>query len=317
MGWVSNANSQLLMDFETAFKTPPFSPAAIKLPFNSCDLKVDQKPQASTILGSGRHAAKPFYGSKSVTGNLTGPIDLIAIGYVLKMVFGAPITTGSDSPYTHTFKIGSGTPSFLLEKGWPAENKYYLYRGCKAGGFSISFGGHGELRYTVPIIGAKEEYSASSYQESPTIDVSRPASIFHNCDAAASEGGSAIDTLEEVSFNFQNNTVIGFGLAGHGEGTVSGEGTPTIEGKIKGMFDVDTIISKGRDHIKSSLSVTCIASDYSIAFLSAELEYSHESPAIQGPGGAYLDLSFIGYYQDSEVASDFHVVLVNSHPSYE
>ena len=317
MGWASNAGSQLLLDFETSFKTPPLSAAAIKLPFNSCDLKVDQKPQASTILGSGRHASRPFYASKSVTGNLTGPIDLIAIGYILKMVFGPPSSTGSASPYTHTFKIGSGTPSFLLEKGWPDENKYYLYSGCKAGGFSISFGGRGELSYTVPIIGAKEEYSGNSYQGTPTIDVSRPSAIFHNCDAAAREGGSMIDTLEEVSFNFQNNTVMGFGLAGHGEGTVSGEGTPGIEGKIKGMFDVDTIISKGRDHIKSSLSVTCTAGAYSIAFQAAEVEYSHESPAISGPGGAYLDLSFIGYYHDAELASDFNIVLVNSHQSYE
>jgi len=317
MGWVSNANSQLLLDFETVFKTPPLTPAAIKLPFSTCDLKVDQKPQSSTVLGSGRHAARPFYGSRSVTGNLTGPVDLVAIGYILKMVFGAPATTGSDNTYTHTFKIGSGTPSFLLEKGWPADNKYYLYSGCKATGFSISFGGHGELRYTVPIIGAKEEYGSSSYQEPAAIDVSRPSMIFHTSDAAASEGGSAIDTLEEISFNFQNNTIMGFGLAGHGEGTIAGEGTPTIEGRIKGMFDADTIISKGRDHITSSLSVTCTANAHSIAFLSAELEYSHESPAIQGPGGAYLDLSFVGYYHASEIASDFHVVLVNSHPSYE
>ena len=317
MGWASNANSQLLLDFETAFKTPPLTAAAIKLPFSSCDLKVDQKPQGSAILGAGRHAARPFYGNKSVAGNLTGPIDLIAIGYILKMVFGAPTTTGTDSPYTHTFKIGVDTPSFLLEKGWPDENKYYLYSGCKAGGISIGFGGNGQLRYTVPIIGAKEEYSSSSYQETPTTDVSKPNTVFHNCDAAAREGGSMIDTLEEVSFNFQNNTVMGFGLAGTGEGTVAGEGTPGIDGKIKGMFDVDTIISKGRDHIKSSLSVTCTAGTYSIGFLTAELEYSHESPAINGPGGAYLDLSFIGYYHNAEAASDFHVVLVNSQASYE
>lgn len=318
MGWVSNANAQLLLDFETAFKTSPLAPAAIKLPFNTCDLKVDQKPQSSIILGSGRHAGKPFYGNKPVTGNLTGPIDLIAIGYILKMVFGAPTTTGVESPYTHTFKVGAITPSFLLEKGWPADSKYYLYNGCKAAGLNIGFGGNGELRYTVPIIGAKETYSGdASYQETPTTDVSSPATIFHNCDAAAREGGSLIDTLEEISFNFQNNTVMGFGLDGTGEGTHSAEGNPLIDGRIKGMFDVDTIISKGRDHTKSSLSVECASGAYSLSFLCSELEYSQESPSITGPGGSYLDLSFIGYYYNSDAASDFHVVLVNSQPSYE
>jgi len=316
MGWASNANGQLLLDFETSFKTAPLSPAAIKLPFNSCDLKVNQKPQQSNILGAGRHAAKPSYGSKSITGNLTGPLDLIAIGYILKMVFGSPDTTGTESPYTHTFKIGAGTPSFLLEKGWPDENKYYLYNGCKAGGFSVGFGGNGQLQYTVPIIAAVEAYSGTSYQATPATDVSKPETVFNNADAAAREGGSQIDTLEQVSFNFQNNSVMGFGLNGTGEGSMASEGAPTIEGALKGMFDVDTIISKGRDHIKSSLSVTCTASAYSIAFQAAEVEYSHESPPISGPGGAYLDLSFIGYYHDAELASDFIVVLVNSQASY-
>ncbi|MEW5802688.1 MAG: phage tail tube protein [bacterium] len=317
MGWVSNAKSQLLLDFETAFKTLPLSPVAVRLPFSTCDLKVDQKPQVSTILGSGRHAGRPFYANKSVTGNLTGPIDLTAIGYILKMVFGPPTTTGSSDPYTHTFTIGSDTPSFLIEKGWPDENKYYLYSGCKATGFSVSFGGRGELRYTVPIIGAREVYSSSSYQETPATDISRPVTVFHNCDAAVSEGGTPIETLEEISFNFQNNTVMGFGLAGSGEGTIAGEGTPSLEGKIKGMFDADTIISKGRNHTKSSLSVICTAGAHSIEFLADEIEYSQESPAINGPGGAYLDLGFIGYYHDAQEASDFRVVLVNSQPSYE
>lgn len=316
MGWASNTNSQLLLDFETAFKTPPAEAAAIKLPFNSCDLKVDQRPQASTILGAGRHSARPFYGNKSIGGNLSGPLDLTAIGYILRLVFGPPATTGDIDLYTHTFTIDSATPSFLLEKGWVDESRYYLYTGCKAGGFSISFGGNGELRYTVPIIGAKEEYNTTSYQASPSMDLSQPAILLHQCDAAASEGGAPIDTLEEISFNFHNNPVMGFGLAGSGEGTVACEGSPALDGKIKGMFNADTIIAKGRNHIKSSLSVTCTAGNHSITFAGDEIEYSHESPVINGPGGAYLDLSFVGYYQNAASASDFRVVLVNSQESY-
>ncbi|MCL6583042.1 MAG: hypothetical protein K6U11_05315 [bacterium] len=317
MGWATNASSQVLLDFEPAFKTLPASAAAIRLPFNSCDLRVEQKPQASSLLGAGRHAAKPLYPNKAVSGNLVGPLDLIAIGYILKAVFGAPTTTGSSDPYTHTFKIGSATPSFLLEKGWPDENRFYLYRGCKAAGFSISFGGGGQLRYRLSIIAAKEEYRESSYQEPPASDLSRPAIIFNNCDAAATEGGSAIDTLEEISFNFQNNTVIGFGLVGSGEGTIASEGAPALEGRIRGLFDADTLIAKGRSHTKSSLSVTCTHGAHSISFLADEIEYSHESPAIEGPGGAYLDLSFIGYYQSAVAASDFRVVLVNGQASYD
>ncbi|MEW5803724.1 MAG: phage tail tube protein [bacterium] len=315
MAWISNANSQLLLDFETAFKTNPVSAAAIKLPFNTCDLKVDQRPQQSATLGAGRHAGQPFYGNKPVTGNLSGPVDLIAIGYVLKMVFGTPTTTGT-GPYEHAFKIGASAPSFLLEKGWPNDSKFYLYNGCKATGLQIGFGGNGQLVYTVPIIGAKEAYSSSSYQETPTSDVSKPATIFHNCDAVASEGGTPTDTIEQLQINFANNSVMGFGLAGNGEGTIASEGQPSLTGTIKGMFDVDTIISKGRNHATSSLDVLLESGTSSIEFICDEVQYSHESPPVDGPGGAYLNLSFVGFYYNASAASEFRVVLTNSQASY-
>lgn len=316
MGWISNISSRLLLDFEVTFKTSPASPTAISLPFNTCDLKETQQPQQSKIIGAGRHSAKPYYGNKSVAGNLTGPIDLIAIGYVLKMVFGAPTTTGSEPTYTHTFKVGASTPSFLLEKGWPSDSKYYLYNGCKAGGFSINFGGNGELIYTVPIIGAKETYWATPYQVTPTTDVSKPATLLHNCDAVVSEGGTQSTTLEECSFDFKNNPEMGYGLSGGGEATAAGEGVPDVSCKVKGMFDGDTLIAKGRTHVKSSLGVVLTSGTYSLGAYCDELEYSHESPAIDGPGGAHLNLSAIGYYQNDVDASDIRFVLINSQATY-
>ncbi len=320
MGWEDNANSQLILDFETVYGANPSPKASVKLPFLSCDLKVDQKPQVSNILGSGRKASTPTHGKKTVIGELTGEIDLVAIGYPLKMVFGAPTTTNVGLVYTHTFKIGSITPSFLLEKGWPSlaaeDPKYYRYNGCKAGGFEIKFGKGGQLVYRIPIIGAKETFSTSPYAATPTKNVTGPSTIFGNADVVLREGGSLIDTLEEFNFMFKNNPNIGYGLNGTGCGTMTSEGGPTIEGNIKGLFDVDTIMSKGRDHSKSSLSAVCGTSPEQIGFYIAELEYSQESPVITGPEGAYLNLSYIGYYQEAVVVSDTYVVLINAWPSY-
>jgi hypothetical protein len=320
MGWEDNANSQLILDFETVYGANPSPKASIKLPFLSCDLKVDQKPQISNILGSGRKASTPTHGKKTVTGELTGEIDLVAIGYPLKMVFGAPTTTHEGAVYTHTFKIGAVTPSFLLEKGWPSlaggSPKYYLYNGCKAGGFEIKFGGNGQLTYRIPIIGAKETFGTSPYVVTPTKNVTGPSTIFGNADVVLRQGGSLITTIEEFNYIFKNNANIGHGLNGTGQGTMAAEGGPTIEGNIKGLFDHDTIISEGRDHIKTSLSAVCGASPEQIGFYIAEQEYSQESPAITGPEGAYIALTYMGYYHDAEVVSDTYVVLINAWPSY-
>lgn len=318
MGWASNANSRVLIQTETTFKTAPTGTAigAISLPFHSCDLKVDQRPQQSNILGAGRNPGTPYFGNKVITGNLVGPIDLIAIGYILKMVFGAPVTTGTASPYTHTFKIGTSTPSFLLEKGWTDEGKYYLYLGCKAMGLQFSFGGGRLLQYTMPIIAASEDYSGTSYQASPTTDATKPATVFSDQDATITEGGSSIDTLDEIQFNLNNGAVMGFGLGGAGEGTLAAEGSPTVEGHINGLFNGDTIIAKGRAKTESSLSVVLTSSTNSLTIAANELLYSHESPPINGPGGTMLDLSFVAFYQGDADASALRAVLVNTQASY-
>ncbi len=316
MGWISNANSQVLLDFETAFGTPPITPAAIKLPFLTCDLKVDQKPNQSKILGAGRRAGKPYYGLKTITGNLTGPIDLIAIGYILKMVFGAPESSEGGSPYTHVFSISDSTPSFLLEKGWPTDNKYYLYSGCKATGLSINFGGNGQLIFTVPIIGASEEYSSSSYDDEP-LDATGPSTVFGNADASVSEGEAPSSSIEELNLSFKNNSAMGYGLAGTGGGTMAREGNPTVEGSFKGLFDGDTLLAYGRAHTGRVLSVACVASAYSLTVAMSKVRYSQESPAITGPEGAYLNLSFVGSNEAaSEQGSEFLVTLINSQDSY-
>lgn len=320
MVWASNGNFQLVMDFEDTYGTSraASSRAGFKLPFTSFDLSENQPPQQSNILGAGRHSGRPFYGNKVCQGTLVGPVDNgQAIGYILKAIFGAPTTTGSGDPYTHTFKIGTSTPSFLLEKGYTdlTTPEYLLYNGCKATGISFSFTPNGQLQYNLSIVAAGETPGTSAYQASPT-DLSKPSAIYYPSDASVSEGGSPVTNIEEISFDFKNNCMLGYGLSGTGKATAASDGGPTIEGRIKAMFDAMTILTKGENHTESSLSVACTQTTHSITLSVDELEYDHRTPAINTPGGSYLDLSFIGYYVNAAAASDFKVVLLNATASY-
>ena len=219
----TGAKSQVVIDWETVYKADPSPIAGIKLPFTSCDMKCDAKPQKTTLLGSTRQPTLPFYGNKNVAGSLKGFCDSISIGHILKMCLGVPVTTGT-GPYTHTFKIGSTTPSFVLEKGITAISTYYKYNGCKANGFSLTLTENGKFEYTISIVAAKETYSATPYQATPTTDLTHPSIIYDAQDIAVTEGGVSCTTLEEVSFNFSDNPVIGFGLGSGGEASVAGEG---------------------------------------------------------------------------------------------
>lgn len=318
MAWSSNSLAEIIIDFETIYATSPTgtSISGIQLPFSTCDVGEEQPPRQSNLLGSGRHSAQPFYGNKIVAGTLTGPLDLIAIGYILKMIFGTPTTTGSSSPYTHTFKISTSTPSFLLEKGYTDNSLYYLYNGCKANGLTIKVGKDNQLIYSVPIIGALETSGTSPYDATPT-DISKPTVELNVGDISAiTEGGSGDTTIEEIEFNFMNNSLIGYPLASAGVGGNACEGQPAINGRIKGLFSSDAILLKGRNHTESSLTITLTRSDHSLQFLCNELQYGHKSPGIDGPGGTMYDIPFSGYYINDAAESDFYAVLINSQASY-
>jgi hypothetical protein len=317
MSWATGARSQVRIDWESVYGTAPTGSAiaSILLPFTSVDLKDTSKPQKTNILGGGRNVAPPFYPNTAFSGALAGFCDSIAIGYILKAVFGAPTTTGSVN-FTHTFKIGATTPSFILEKGHPEIPYYYVYKGCKAMGFSVSLAQNGQFTYNVPLICASQTPSATSYDATANYDVSKPTVIFDAQDLAVTEGGGAITTLESLSFNYTNNSVVGFGLGGGGSATVAGEGNPTIDGAIKGMFDGNTLIAKGYGKTESSLVATMTRGAVSLTLAVDELFYSRETPPISGPGGIYLDLAYEGCYINAAAASAFRAVLVNTQASY-
>ncbi len=284
------------------------------MPFLTCTLTPDQPPRQSNILGAGRQSAQPFFGLKPCLGELTGPLDLVAIGYILRCVFGDPTTTGSN-PYTHVFTHGASTPSFLVDKGFMTLGQYYLFNGCKAKGMLIKLMEDKQLAYSLLIMGAKETPGEAAYQETPTTDVSSPETIFGISDVSVMlEGGLTNTEIDELEIRFMNNSQIGFGLAESGEGSGACEGSIGIEGRIRGLFVSDDLLLKGREHTDNSLSITFAVGSYSLKIEISELQYNHNSSIVDGPGGAYVDLLFVGYCQNND--DTYKITLVNGHESY-
>ncbi|MHB8071557.1 MAG: phage tail tube protein [Candidatus Cryosericum sp.] len=95
MARAKGALSKVVIDFESAIKTPPETPAGVVVPFNypfSLGGEIPLKKADNTNLGR-RDAAMPFYGNKDVKGSITVPLDTNAIGYWLRGLLGAPVTT--------------------------------------------------------------------------------------------------------------------------------------------------------------------------------------------------------------------------------
>lgn len=314
MARAKGAKSQLLLCYETAYNTTPETPTAIKLPIINSSLKSTQNLIESAVIIGRRDPVMPARGNVDVAGSIEIPVDEVGIGYWLKLLFGAPTTTGASNPYTHVFKIGDTQPSAVLEQGFTDIDVYELFNGVKVSKFSISFGGDGELTAKIDVIGGKETIGATSVDETPTtITITK----LGNFQASLKEGGSAIATVLSVDVN------IDFGLdgdtyaiGGGGFRTSIEEGLVQISGTLKAFFENTTLLNKAIAGTESSLEITLTNSTHSLTIKLPELIFERNSPSIDGPKGVNIDLPYKAYFDNDAGDSSAIVTLVNAQATY-
>lgn len=309
--------SHILMDWESSYGVSPSSATAVKIPFNTIDLSVDQPNQHAATIRGQRAPAPPFRGNKNVTGSITVPVDIKAIGLWLKALLGAPATTGSASPYTHSFYEKIALTSFLLDVAHYDLGLYYLYNGLMVSTFGMSVGGDGELVATIGLEGAQETKGTSSYQSTPDADyTAMSAGRFEVFECSVKEGGTAISYLTDISMDINNNLSSAFCLGGAGVKSSVVEGIISMTGGIKGLFQDDTLLLKGRDMTETSLTITFTQSTYSLEIEFDEVVLSYKRPPISGPEGLLLDLTWEAYYSNGASGHGITVSLVNPIAAY-
>jgi hypothetical protein len=95
MGRARGANAKLAGAFETTYGTPPAADSYIGLPFVSSNLGAEQPLLESDLLGQGRESFDPTYDVVTNDGDVVVPVDVRFFGFWLKLLLGAPVTTGA------------------------------------------------------------------------------------------------------------------------------------------------------------------------------------------------------------------------------
>lgn len=307
---------QLVIDFETAFREDPASPAGLQMPINSWDVSGSRALNNAGTLTGTRNPTEPFAGNKSVQGSAVVPIDLTAFPIWLKAMFGAPTTTGT-GPYTHAFEIPTIQPSLVAEKmfDFSDDTTYIKQNGIKISTLGLSFGGDGELVANLGIVGASEaDPSETAYDATPTVVT---LDRLNNFQAAILEGGSSIMTVTELAMNINFSLETDKYVIGGGGvlGSIN-EGILDIAGSLTGLYEDNTLQAKAAAMTESSLAVTLTKGSHSLKFEIQELLYEQKSPGITGPAGIMQQLGFKGYYKNGSAASAIVVTLVNAVASY-
>ena len=306
--------TQCLLEYETSYKVAPSSATAVKLGYNSTTLKSSRPLLKPGTISGNRNPTIPFRGNTDVSGDIVVPVDLIGIGFWLKLLLGTPSTTGSESPYTHVFSVGNTVPSAIIDRGFVDNTLYYKYDGIKANTFAITFGGENELTATLGLIGSSPTKGTSAYDASPT-DYTSIATRFENMELTIEEGGSSIASITEATLNINNNLDgSAYCIGAGGVRSQLAEGEIAVTGTVTGLFENDDLLLKGRNFTESKLVITATDGDYSLAFDIGELVYEQTEPDVQGPGteGIVQTLNYYGYYQNDADASAILITLINS-----
>jgi hypothetical protein len=90
MAQAKGSKAQLVVDFESAYKTAPGSSLAVKLPVNSCTVRSSRALNAAATITGRRDPVEPFDGNTDVSGEVVAPLDARALYYWLRGGFGAP-----------------------------------------------------------------------------------------------------------------------------------------------------------------------------------------------------------------------------------
>lgn len=203
----SAADAQLLGAFEIAYGTPPDGSGGgvyRKLSFKSHALSSEQPLGTDPLLGLGRDAQDPYYDAISVSGDIVVPVDLRGLGWWLKGLFGAPVTTGGAAPYTHVFTSGGLLPSLALQVGHMALDPqvHFAHAGVKLGSLAFQMARTGAVNATIATIAQGETSGAAALDAAPeTFELTR----FSAGRGAIKLDGTQVAAVTGGNITFSNN----------------------------------------------------------------------------------------------------------------
>lgn len=308
--------TQCLLDFETSFGVAPGTPAGHILPINSFGLNVSRAKNTAATLTGRRDPVEPFDGNTEVTGDIVVPVDCRAFPYWIKLLMGAPTTSGEAAPYTHVFKIGDTSLSGIVQcKYGTAPLTYARFDGAKVSSLSITTGGDEELTATITMAGRSATYSETDYNAAAAaVTLKR----LNNFQAYLKMGGADVATVTQVDLTIDNGLDTTIRTLGS-QGMVYDipEGIMSITGTATMLFTGLDVLDEAFANTEKSLELYWeIDESNKVTFLLPELQFQYQGPTVEGPTGIIVEQPFVAYYTDAAEDTCFQVTVVNDVQSY-
>lgn len=312
MARARGANAIMAAAFETTYGTPPVS-GYKKLPFVSAALGEEQNLIESDLLGLGREPLPPSKDVANNEGDVVVPVDLRNFGYWLKLLLGAPTTTGA-GPYTHTFVSGAlSLPSMAIEIGLPDVPSYGMNFGARANSMSIKMQRSGLLNATMGLIAQGETRAASSGAGTPT-----EAAIerFSQGIGAIERNGVALGNVVSAELSYSNNLDKVETIRPDGRIEDAEPAMVAAAGNVVVRFANTTLLDQAVNGTACELSFGWeIDANRSLLFTLHEVYLPRPKLSVSGPGGVQATFAFQAA-KDPSLNKTMTAVLVNDVETY-
>jgi hypothetical protein len=176
-----------------------------KLPVKSFSLAPTENLQQEVVLSSPsatRDAMDPFRDFLELSGDAVVPLDVTNIGHWLRMLLGAPTSSGTTN-YTHVFKSGSNAlPSASFEKVYgDVSGAHEGYTGVRANTLNLPIQPSGAADCTIGLMGLAYTANLTSAPGTPT---TATFERFQRFQGAVQRNGSALPAFMSGSLTFSN-----------------------------------------------------------------------------------------------------------------
>jgi len=306
------SRSQLAAAFEATYGTAPAS-GFFKMPFAQADLGMSQPLIDNELLGHGRDPLAPVKDAVTVDGGVTIPMDREALGFWLKMAFGAPTTTGTTNK-THTFKTGGYTlPSAAIEVAMPEIPRFAMYSGCVLDELSFQMQHAGQLTGQVKLVGQSEAVATTTQAGTPT---AYAVQRFGNFNGSVKRGGVALGNVVSADLTYKNNLDPIETIRNDGKIDGADPTNATMTGKLDVRFADNVLMNDAVNGTPIALEMALtISANVSLVITAHEVYLPVPKVPITGPKGIQASFDWQAAF-NSAAGQMATIVLKNQIASY-
>ncbi|RJS04874.1 phage tail tube protein [Xanthomonas sp. CFBP 7698] len=313
MAQATGAKSRVIAVTETTYNEIPATPDAELIYIQTFTLKPSAAREQDPTLSGFRGQARGTLGRREVAGQATVSLAPGSIGFWLKHLIGAPATTGSASPYTHTFSLANPLPAgitFEVDYGAAiaAPGRYMRYSGCRVNQAQFQFQTQGTPSATIDLLGSSSDGTIATSLDATPTDPGHAAWGVSNL-ALVLDGGTTEVCLESLNVTWSNDLdgdlwCINNGGQRHG----LPEGFAIVTGDGVAQFDTPVLLNKALNDQDLAIQVSLTrgtgagtAGNESLVITIPLSTIDQTAPEISGPRGLKMPFNFVAHRTTGEL----------------